>query len=129
MEGTSAANIPTISATGTVRPSMAPSRSASLTSPMPMPFGYASAARKRKNAAPKAAERPFRARLEHGLATRTIAAAGSTITLGTIRCERSIAEIATSVAQKNAATNDFPDQPNARKEAATSRAVSSSTAG
>ena len=44
--------------------------------------------------------------------------------LGTIRCSRSVAETATSVAQKNAATNDFPGQPNARNEAAISSAVS-----
>ena len=46
-----------------------------------------------------------------------------------IRCERSVAETVTSVAQKNAATNDLPDQPKARNEAAISNAVSSSTAG
>ena len=37
--GTSAATIPTISATATVRPSTAPSSSASLTSPIPIPAG------------------------------------------------------------------------------------------
>ena len=46
-----------------------------------------------------------------------------------IRCERSVAETVTSVAQKNAATNDLPDQPKARNEAAIRSAVSSSTAG
>ena len=53
-DGTSAATMPIISATGTVRPSIAPSSSASLTSPIPIPFGYASAARKRKSEAPNA---------------------------------------------------------------------------
>src|SRR5262249_11852179 len=38
-EGTSAASMPTISPTGTVRPSAAPRSSASLTSPIPMPPG------------------------------------------------------------------------------------------
>ena len=63
------------------------------------------------------------------IATSTIPVAGRTIRFGTIRCDRSVAETITSVAQKKAATKDVPDQPNARKEAATSSAVTSSTAG
>ena len=39
MPGIIAASIPTISATDTVRPSAAPMKSASLTSPMPIPAG------------------------------------------------------------------------------------------
>ena len=46
-----------------------------------------------------------------------------------IQCERSIAETATSAAQKNEATNALAEQPKARKQAATSSAVTSSTAG
>ena len=53
--GTSAAIIPTISATATLRPSTAPISSASLTSPIPIPAGYASAASRRKPDAPSAA--------------------------------------------------------------------------
>ena len=45
-------------------------------------------------------------------ATSTIAAAGSTIRFGTIRCSRSIAESATRTTQKTAATTASAVSPN-----------------
>ena len=103
--------IATIIATGTVRPSMTPSSSASLTSPIPMPAGYASAATKRKPAAPS----PARAHSATGAgavcAASTTAAAGSTIRFGMIRRSRSVTETATSAAQKKRGDRGVPGQP------------------
>ena len=84
----------------------------------PAPRGRGRATRRRRRAP---TPRSARARSSP---TSTIAAAGRTITLGTIRCERSVAETATSVAQKKAATNDLPEQPKAKNEAAIRSAVS-----
>ena len=62
-------------------------------------------------------------------ATSTTAAAGRTIRFGTIRCVMSVAVIATSTAQKKAARTALPESPKTTKQAATSPAVASSTAG
>src|SRR6266496_4211619 len=102
---------------------------ASLTSPMPIPPGYASAATNRKPEAPRAPSAHSGLGSRAVCASSTSAAAGRTIRFGTIRCVMSVAVIATSTAQKNAATNALPERPNATKHAATSPAVASSTPG
>ena len=55
--------------------------------------------------------------------------AGRTMRFGTIRCSRSMAEITTSTALKNAASSAYHVRPNANTHAAISSAVVSSTAG
>ena len=62
-------------------------------------------------------------------ATSTIAAAGRTMLFGMIRRSMSIAESTTRTAQKNDAMAASTVSPNFQKQAATSSAVASSTAG
>ncbi len=127
--GTSALTIATISATGATRPSMTPSSSASLTSPMPIPAGYASAAMKRKPDAASPASSHSGEGWSSVCAASTTAAAGRTIRFGMILRSRSVTETATSVAQKNEATAASQVSPKARTHAATRSPVTSSTSG
>src|SRR4051794_10893794 len=129
VEGTSALIIAIIIATGTVRPSIAPSSRASLTSPIPMPAGYANAAMKRKRNAPQAPSAHSGEGWCAVCAASTIAAAGSTIRFGITCSSKSVTEIATSAAQNSEATAASAVSPNARTQAPMSSAVTSSTSG
>ena len=62
-------------------------------------------------------------------AARIATAPGTTIRFGTIRCLRSIAETATSAAQKPDATAASHVSPNLQTQPAINSAVASSTAG
>src|SRR3984893_13947986 len=121
--------MPTNIATVTELPRAAPMRKASFTSPMPIPAGYARAAARRK---PEAAKAPIAQRglgWSAVLAESTMTPAGTTLGFGMSRCSRSVAETATSVREKKAATAAEPLRPNFQKHAAKRRPVTRSTAG
>jgi hypothetical protein len=96
---------------------------------MPIPPGYASAATKKKVAAPRPAITHSGDGSSAVCATSTIAAAGSTIRFGMMKRSMSIADTTTSTAQKNAATAASSVSPKTRKQATISPAVTSSTTG
>src|SRR5580765_4820120 len=121
--------MPTIIATGTVRPSATPSSSASFTSPIPIPAGYASAAMNRKSAAPKPAAAHSTDGWSIVLAASTTTVAGSTILFGMMCRSASTAEIATSTAQKKEATAASQLSPKRSTHAAMRAAVVPSTSG
>src|SRR4051812_38871578 len=127
--GTTARSSASMRAIQTDRPSIAPSRSASLTSPIPIPPGYAIATMK---SAPAAATAPSAHSGEGSAIVRnasTATAAGSTTRFGTIRNSRSVAVTTTSAAQKIAAAAAVTVRPKAKTQSARSSAVTSSIAG
>ena len=89
-----------------VRPSIAPEQQRELDVAHPHPARVGERGGEQEAEAPKRRRSPT-ARLGWSAvwATSTIAAAGSTIRFGMIRCSASVAEIATRTAQKKRATS------------------------